>query len=89
MKRLCLLLDINIRAYSNRYGRDSIDLTFDKKAIELELKRITKEALMAHPMTKSVENFLFTWVNGEVTYNYEVYTIQGQKKILTSTQKVG
>lgn len=77
------------RAYSNKYGRDNIDLTVDKKAIELEIKRITNEVLMVHPMTKSIENFLFVWGNGEVNYTYEVSTIQDQKKVLTSTQKVG
>lgn len=76
-------------AYSNRYGKDIIGSTLDNKALELEIKRITQEALMVHPMTKSVDNFLFTWGNGEVNYTYEVYTIQGQNKILTSIKKVG
>lgn len=77
------------RAYSNRYGRDTIDFTLDKKAMELELKRITQEALMVHPMTSSVDNFSFDWRNGEVYYSYEVTTIQKQKKVLTSIQNVG
>jgi hypothetical protein len=76
-------------AYSNRYGKDSIDLTLDKKVMELEIKRITKEALMVHPMTSSVDNFSFDWRNGEVYYSYEVTTTQKQKKIITSIQKVG
>lgn len=77
------------RAYSSRYGKDIIGSFKDEKAMELEIKRITQEALMVHPMTESVDNFIFNWLNGEVYYEYEVKTITGQKKVLTSKEKVG
>lgn len=76
-------------AYSSRFGRDIIGKVSDRQAMELELKRITKEALMVHPMTSSVDNFTFTWENGEVYYEYEVSTTTGQSKVLISTEKVG
>ena len=76
-------------AYSNKYGRDIIGSDIDKKAIELELKRITTEALMVHPMSKTVENFEFSWKDESVYYTYEVESITEQKKELTSVMKVG
>lgn len=75
------------KAYSSKFGRDIIGKTIDTKAMELELKRITTEALMVHPMTSSVDNFVFTWGNGEVYYTYDVTTTKGQSKALTNTEK--
>ncbi|NOW92319.1 hypothetical protein BCD91_004342 [Clostridium beijerinckii] len=76
------------RAYSNRYGRDIIGSSLDEKAMELEIKRVTQEALMVHPMTSSVDNFSFEWRNGEVYYEYEVKSIQGKTQVLKSKEKV-
>ena len=76
------------KAYSNKFGRDIIGKIIDEKAMELELKRITAEALMVHPMTSSVDNFVFTWGNGEVYYTYEVTATNGESKVLNSTEKV-
>lgn len=76
-------------SYSSKYGKDIIGSSLDKKAMELEIKRITQEALLVHPMTSSVDSFTFDWRNGEVYYEYEVQTVQGQKKVLTSKEKVG
>ncbi|AGX44503.1 DUF2634 domain-containing protein [Clostridium saccharobutylicum] len=76
-------------AYSSRFGRDSISKNIDKKAMELEIKRITQEALLTHPMTSSVDDFDFRWENGEVYYTYVVTTIKKEQKILTSNEKVG
>ena len=76
-------------AYSDRFGRDAIGSVVDKKAMELEIKRITQEALSVHPMTSSVDSFVFDWRNGEVYYEYTVQAISGEKKVLTSTEKVG
>lgn len=78
-------------AYSSRYGEESrniIGSNLDNKAIELELKRITKEALMVHPRTKDVDNFQFRWGNGEVFYDYEVITILDERTILNNSLKV-
>lgn len=76
-------------AYSSKFGKDIIGKIPDKQAMELEIKRVTKEALLVHPMTASVDNFVFAWGNGEVDYTYEVTTTTGQSKVLTSTEKVG
>jgi hypothetical protein len=76
-------------AYSDRFGRDIIGKSIDKKAMELEIKRVTQETLYVHPMTDSVDNFSFDWKNGEVYYEYEVQTVDGQTKVLTSTENVG
>lgn len=75
-------------AYSSKFGRDIIGKTVDQKAMELELKRVTQEALMVHPITSSVDSFVFTWGNGEVYYTYEVTTVQGQTKELSNIEKV-
>lgn len=78
------------RAYSNKFGRDIIGNSEDHNLIELELKRITQEALLVHPMTKSVDSFVFIWKsNGEVKVEYEVKSTNGKQKTLTYTEKVG
>lgn len=74
-------------AYSSKFGRDIIGKSVDKKAMELEIKRVTQEALLVHPMTKSVDNFEFIWENGEVYYTYLVTAVTGQAKELSSTEK--
>ena len=73
-------------AYSSKFGRDIVGKMVDEKAMELELKRVTKEALMVHPMTTNVDNFVFSWGNGEVYYTYEVTTTTGQSKVLNNTE---
>lgn len=77
------------RAYSSKFGRDLIGSSLDEKAIELELERTTRETLMVHPMTKTVDNFTFTWGNGEFYYTYDVTSTKGQTATLKSTEKVG
>ncbi|HBJ2623618.1 UNVERIFIED_ORG: hypothetical protein B2H98_06815 [Clostridium botulinum] len=76
-------------AYSNRYGKDIIgsDIT-DKKFIELEIKRITQEALMVHPLTKSVDSFSFEWKGSNVYYSFEVTTTKNRNKVIKSNKKV-
>ncbi len=88
----CQLAMMTIRykymAYSNRFGRDIIGSSItDKNFIELELKRITQEALMVHPLTKSVDSFSFEWKGSNVYYSYEITTIKKQSKALKSTMK--
>lgn len=77
------------RAYSSKFGKDIIGTSMDQKAIELELERTTRETLMVHPMTSSVDDFTFTWGNGEVYYTYYVTSTKGQSTTLSSTEKVG
>lgn len=76
-------------AYSDLYGKDIISSNLDKKAMELEIKRVTREALMVHPFTQDVNSFSFDWRNGEVFYTYEVTTADNQTKTLTNIEKVG
>lgn len=76
-------------AYSSKFGKDIIGSEFENDAIELEVQRITQEALMVHPMTKSVENFTYTWNDSELYYTYEVTSIKGQSTTLENTMKVG
>lgn len=76
-------------AYSSKFGKDIIGSTLDRKAIELEAERITQEALMVHPMTKTVDNFVFTWDSSELYYTYDVTSTKGQSANLESTMKVG
>ncbi len=88
----CQLAIMTIRnrfkAYTYRFGREELNKELNKEATEMELARITQEALMVHPNTKSVDSFSFTWKNGEVYYKYRVNPVNGQSKILKNTQKV-
>ncbi len=88
----CQLSMMTIRykymAYSDKFGRDIIGSSItDKNFIELELTRITQEALMVNPLTKSVDSFSFEWKGSEVYYSYEITTIKNQSKALKSTMK--
>ncbi|QXE19547.1 DUF2634 domain-containing protein [Clostridium sp. 001] len=70
--------DRNKYLYSDSFGEEFYQLTgtgYSQEAIELEVKRMTAEALMVHPLTKDVTNFSFTWQNnGELYYTYTVIT---------------
>jgi hypothetical protein len=76
-------------AYTSKFGKDIIGSTLDPKAIELEMQRITQEALLVHPMTKTVDNFVFTWSGSELYYTYDVTSRKGQSTTLESSMKVG
>lgn len=76
-------------AYSDRFGKDIIGSNLDNKAIELELIRTTKEALLVHPMTSNVDNFEFEWKDSEVYYTYKVISTTGESKVLAANEKVG
>lgn len=88
----CQLAIMTIRnrfkAYTYRFGREELNKELNKEATEMELVRITQEALMVHPNTESVDSFSFTWKNGEVYYEYKVTPIKGQSKVLKNTEKV-
>lgn len=62
-------------AYSELFGHEIDSLRgskLSKEAIELEVKRMTKETLMVHPKTIDVDSFRFTWNNGNLHYEYNV-----------------
>ncbi|RMD04900.1 DUF2634 domain-containing protein [Clostridium autoethanogenum] len=80
-KQWCQMATLTDRGkflYSDSFGEEFYQLTgtgYSQEAIELEVKRMTAEALMVHPFTKDVTNFSFTWQNnGELYYTYTVIT---------------
>lgn len=92
--QMALLTDRYKYIYSNIYGQQFGELKtaqLSKSAIELEIKRMTKETLMVHSRTKNVDNFTFEWVEGksEVYYKYEVTTIDDEAISLNSSVQVG
>lgn len=67
-------------SYTSAYGQEYYTLIgagLSKPAIELEVERITREALMVHPYTKEVNNFEFTWDKNkeELHFNFDVITV--------------
>lgn len=55
----------------HEYG-ELINSNLSKSAIELELQRMTIEALMVHPKTLNVGNFIFNWIEDGIMFVYEV-----------------
>lgn len=84
---------VGFRAYSRLYGHELDTLSdslYSRDAIELEVKRMTVEALMVHPRTKEVTDFTFTWQNnGELYYEYTVVTVDNNKVGLNNSVNVG
>ncbi len=67
-------------SYSNVYGQEYYTLIgepISKAAIELEVERMTREALMVHPYTKEVQNFNFEWDKNkeELYFTFDVITV--------------
>lgn len=67
-------------SYTDVYGQEYYTLigeNLSKGAIELEVERMTREALMVHPYTKEVENFTFTWNQNkeELYFTFDVMTV--------------
>ena len=72
-------------AYSDKFWKDMIGSDLDKAATELEIKRITQDALMVHPLTKSVDNFTYTWEGNKCFYEYDVNSTLGLKRLNSET----
>ncbi len=91
--QMALLTDRYKYIYSNLFGQEFSDLQdgqYSKAAIELEVKRMTVEALMVHPRTKDVTDFTFKWQNnGELYYEYTVVTVDGNEVGLNNSVNVG
>ena len=68
--------------YSRNYGHEFerlIGQGLTRKAIESEIKRMTKECLMADPRTADVKNFTFDWNNPvAVVFTCEIYNVLGE-----------
>lgn len=67
-------------AYSNIFGQEYYTLIgqdISKPAVELEVERMTREALMIHPYTRSVENFSFEWDKNKerLYFTFDVITV--------------
>lgn len=67
-------------SYTNVYGQEYYTLigqAISKAAIELEVERMTKEALMVHPYTREVKNFSFSWNKNEeeLYFSFDVITV--------------
>lgn len=68
-------------AYDERFGRDIVGSNADRNVVELEIKRVTQEALLVHPLTKSVDDFEYEWKNNEVFFSYTVISKYGQCRL--------
>lgn len=90
--QLAMSTPVGLLGYSNLFGHELNTLTgtqYSKGAVELEVKRMTMEALMVHPRTKDVTDFSFTWKNsGELYYKYTVVTVDNVSLNLNNTTKV-
>lgn len=78
-------------AYSDLFGHEIDSLRgskLSKEAIELEVKRMTKEALMVHPKTIDVDSFKFTWNDGNLYYEYNVKNYYDENTTLSNKLKV-
>lgn len=67
-------------SYTDVYGQEYYTLigeSMSKSAIELEVERMTREALMVHPYTKKVQNFTFEWDKNkeELYFTFDVITV--------------
>lgn len=77
--------------YSRSYGSELENLLgqgFSKTMMESEIARMAREALMADSRTKSVQDFSFTWDEGQVFFTCQVYSVRGnpfniQTKVVT------
>lgn len=67
----------NYIAYDERFGIDSLIGSSDRKLIESELKRIISDALLVHPLTQNVDDFIFTWKNDVVYCEYRIISTLG------------
>ncbi|AOY77185.1 DUF2634 domain-containing protein [Clostridium formicaceticum] len=78
-KALCTKRNKHL-SYSNMYGQEYYTLIgqdINKEAIELEVERMTREALMVHPYTRRVENFSFEWDKNKehLYFSFDVITV--------------
>lgn len=86
-----MLTNRYLLAYSSLFGTEIDGLRGSKlsnKAIELEVKRMTKEALIVHPKTIYVDNFSFEWIKGNLYFEYEVKSYYSDKITLQNELKV-
>lgn len=78
-KALCTKRNKHL-SYSDLFGQEYYTLigqNLNKGAIELEVERMTRETLLVHPYTKSVENFSYKWEKNkeELWFTFDVITV--------------
>lgn len=77
----------------NSFGQEFSELKdseYSQEAIELEVKRMTIEALMVNKRTKDVTDFNFTWQDdGKLFFEYIVITTDGETIPLSNSVDVG
>lgn len=71
-------------AYPDYYGNEQgtvINSDMSDKAIELEIERMVKDALLVHPKTNSVSNFEFIWdrENESLTYFFVITDVENER----------
>ena len=71
-------------SYTDLYGEEYYTLIgsdMTKSALELEVKRMTIEALMVHPFTEKVNRFDFKWDEhkSELYFSFHAYTVFGEE----------
>lgn len=80
-------------SYSDDYGQEYYTLIgsgLSKEAIELEVERMTEEALFVHPYTDSIYDFDFSWNENkeELYFSFEVRTIEDERITFEQTIEV-
>lgn len=80
------------RAYGQYYGVEYHKFMFKnypKNYVEMEVERMTREALLVHPYTKKVHSFIFYWDknNSEFYFEYTVDTELGNSFVLVKELK--
>lgn len=74
-------------AYSRNYGQEFEDLIgkgYTRLAVESEIERMTREALMIDPRTQSVEGFFFTWHDNAVSFTCTITNVLDEQKTINS-----
>lgn len=80
-------------AYTYVYGQEYYTLIgspISKEAIQLEVERMTREALMVHPYTKKVDNFKFKWDQNkeDLHFEFDVLTVHDELFTLEHTEEM-
>lgn len=71
--------------YDHSYGSEldkMIGKSYPHDVAEVEIQRIVTECLMTHPLTKSVSDFLFDWINDGVMFTCNVRNTLGDGMII-------
>ena len=79
-------------AYSSDYGSEYENLIgkpYTRAAIESEIQRMTKEALLVNPYTQSVDNFTFEWKDDSVYFTCTITSALGETATISRNIEEG